>query len=1084
MKKTLTLLFLLSAIAQTSVRADDQNLSWTQDDLSATPPFLFGTGSVTITAATDLDFSNLSTNPDFSGISSIFDMGNGFDPSSLTFTSANGQNYSFQHITAPPSSSRNMIIHAEDISFTQTGNILFAGGSDEGQRFQGIFSRDSSISFTQTKDISFSHFSSDAAGAALYAWAANNTTGVGFSNTGNISFISNTTQQWGGAIVSHNIQFNQVNGNILFEDNHANGDAGGAIASFGGSSGEVSFSNITGSITFKKNEAHVYQGGAIATGKSVSFDSIGGGIAFLNNKAQGDGGAISAYNNDTTISTSFTHIQGGIRFIENECQINGGAITTNSLFISDVEGGIDFSGNKAEGAGGAVLVKDGINISHVSGGIIFSQNESKSDGGAIFAYNNNTKITTSFTSVTGGIQFTGNESSRAGGAIATNKFVLSDITGETIFAGNNASTLGGAIYAANGVEIDHAGQVSFLNNHAGFDGGAIYLATGSTSFIRATGGNILFSGNTGTDDNGFHVANSISIYSDATLTLSAETGRSITFHDPISGGTSTLLNINGDTNESTGGDVIFSGKSATASAMPKGENESQEGYQARLKKSRHYFAQEIRQYGGTLTLEEAATLEANTFSLEHDSLLQIGKDSSVTASFFNRAPDAGISISSGSSIEVIVGDLDLSKGIDINLSSFSTAQDAATIIMGNGSLILGGKLNLADSTGTLYTATSAMAQNRTFRLIHDINGARGDTDFAELGYTIPENGYQGTWDFRWEDNELVAEWTATGGFNPWNEFLGGAVYNSLWSSATNIRSLTGLSPEQANRQRILSGKLSNYWVSGLGDFGMQRSSGQIDGYDYQGGGYALGADFTIANNHILGAAFGQISGKNKSRSYSASNDQDSLMGMIYAGGIIPFRKDGDLRYNISAAYGNTSNKITMYDSYSGRHSDGKWDNRTWQLNGRIAWDKTLNDTCTLSPFAGLEYTNASFDAFSESGPDPRHFGKGSLGNLAMPIGATLSKVLTLGNGRSWSHAITISYSPDIYRHNPKGTVSMPGVNSGWTTRGVNMGRHAGIIGYDTRYQLNANWNLYAGYNLELRKDAAFQNVKAGASYSF
>ncbi len=102
----------------------------------------------------------------------------------------------------------------------------------------------------------------------------------------------------------------------------------------------------------------------------------------------------------------------------------------------------------------------------------------------------------------------------------------------------------------------------------------------------------------------------------------------------------------------------------------------------------------------------------------------------------------------------------------------------------------------------------------------------------------------------------------------------------------------------------------------------------------------------------------------------------------------------------------------------------------------------------------------------------------------MPIGVSISRSDSVGKGMAWDNSLSLSYAPDVYRHDPSGTVSMPNTVQGWNTRGVNVGRHAGVFDYATGLQINESWRTYAGYTLEVRKDAVLQTVRVGAGYSF
>lgn len=952
-----------------------------------------------VDAAADLDFSGLQTNPN-SQQNNTYLIRNTNTGASVTFTSTAGKNFDFKNIiseTINPAIHGNAIISSQNVYFKQTGNLFFSGQVENRpeQYLQGILTILSKVTFEQTRDIEFTGFLSQFAGSAIESWSENANGGVFFTDTGNIRFVSNKTALFGGAIVSNNVEFSQIKGNILFDDNHANGDAGGAIAAFNGGAGEVSFSYVTGNVTFNRNEAHVYQGGAIGTNKTVSFSNIDGGVILSGNKAKGDGGAISAFNNSVDISTSFTSIKEGINIIDNESQRNGGAIITNNLYISDITGDTLFSNNKTAQAGGAVFVKDHI-------------------------------------------------------------------------------------------EIYNTGNVSFLNNHAGVEGGALFLDANSDSIIVATGGDILFSGNT-LSENNLNVANAISTGNNARLCLLAESGQKITFRDPITMAMNTQLHMNGTdlTPQEGEGTIIFSGKNAEENILSRGADESESAYKERQSKSRTYTAEWGHLYKGTLEIEESAVLKTNTLKLYNDAVLKIGRDSGIQTGHLAKSDASSLSMTNGSSLIIEQGDLDLSQGLSLDVSGYLSEQNSpATITVETGTLTLGGQLALTDSSGTAYQNSSLFAQDQTFTLLTDTNGSRGETDFASLADLTEHDGYQGDWSIAWQDNNLIASWTATKKYNASAEQKATTGINSLWSTASNLQTLSTAGLAQNTKQRLTSPLRSNYWISGLGDFSTQRTSGDINGYDYQGGGYAVGGDHKINNSTLVGLAFGQLVGKNQSRSFHSSIDQTSLMGMIYGTKRMELNNTHALRLHLSGLYGSTSNKMTT-NYRDGSTSHGKWDNQAYGINGRLLWDIDLSNQWTLSPFIGLEYLSVEQDNFSETGAMARHIRGGRLNNLTLPVGISLENTAVLPNGMKWDNSVSLAYRADIYRENPEANVTLAsdqGVK--WSAAGCNSARNAVEATAFSRLHLNETWSLYAGYSIEGRDNAVDQSANIGVSLAF
>lgn len=132
-------------------------------------------------------------------------------------------------------------------------------------------------------------------------------------------------------------------------------------------------------------------------------------------------------------------------------------------------------------------------------------------------------------------------------------------------------------------------------------------------------------------------------------------------------------------------------------------------------------------------------------------------------------------------------------------------------------------------------------------------------------------------------------------------------------------------------------------------------------------------------------------------------------------------------------YGWTRNKLDSY--YSGGSSNGKWENRMGFATLQATWDHNLNKGWTLSPFLGIEYTQVNQNSFTETGYDPRHFDRGDLKNLSLPVGVGISKSVQFSNGVLWVNSLAVSYVPDVVRDNPETRARRLMNDFSWTARG-------------------------------------------------
>ena len=87
---------------------------------------------------------------------------------------------------------------------------------------------------------------------------------------------------------------------------------------------------------------------------------------------------------------------------------------------------------------------------------------------------------------------------------------------------------------------------------------------------------------------------------------------------------------------------------------------------------------------------------------------------------------------------------------------------------------------------------------------------------------------------------------------------------------------------------VASGR-GSVWVGGLGSWTDQNARHGIDGYKYDAGGYAVGADFKFSSSALVGMAVGQSFGTFQDKGGFSSYDADSFMVMAY-GRYTPGRK--------------------------------------------------------------------------------------------------------------------------------------------------------------------------------------------------
>ena len=692
------------------------------------------------------------------------------------------------------------------------------------------------------------------------------------------------------------------------------------------------------------------------------------------------------------------------------------------------------------------------------------------------------------------------------------------------YSGKTAA-YGGVIYSDG--DISFSDGVTFINNYAKTSGGAITM--GGKCDLLALTKDALFSGNMaggvviGQSDDGFPVvengiANAIdmngSLFSSLytpNLTLAAEEGREIRFNDPITSrnedpGRPMTLTLNrytdgeGDVHD-TEGTIVFSG-------------ELYQGEDTHLAASRNNsFLADTTLYGGVLLLEhdvvfgrnpeEIMDKRYNSSLTVEKGVLEITGGSTANASSFTLSGPGAV-LRPGESSFINTHNADLSHGFTFDMRHQLQAGPAfgpGLMLSALETFTAGGYIGVADTEANApwFYADRSWKQDRVFHVLTDVEHTHeGDFDGAVSQATGTARvddpyAYTGTWSHRWTDadgdgyaEQLQLVWKADGTpisrVDP--ELAGELAVNSLWSSASNAAALGGNVLSRLSVPRLADRHARNLWGMGLGDFARQRSRGGVDGYDYNGGGYSVGADSGMGGEDegIWGIAFGQLCGHARSRDFQGRNTQDTRMGSLYWGRLMEESNRAYWIFKGSLTWAETRNNMTSRLS-GAPASRGKWNNETWLAQAEVSRTADCAGGWRLTPFVRMEFTHGRQDAFREQGGYGRDFGGAALKRLSIPVGLEIGRT-DEWKGRPWAQSLRVSYVGDVLRDVPEAAVYSPYSDMGWRGRAVSPERHGLRAEYNTFLQCNERWSVYGGYGLEVRGSSCYHRVNAGVSRSF
>lgn len=920
-------------------------------------------------------------------------------------------------------------------------NIAYSGGA--------IYNNNGKI------NISGTNFDGNVAmdlGGAIY-----NTNGEGreLTITNKASFTRNTAKT-GGAIYNawKTTLTDVVFGGVDDTNAEAPVSLGNVATANGGAIYNTSILNVNGDSAFIGNTASE-NGGAIYNKGTMTID----GATFTSNVASGDAGAIAVRGKEDlaseTTDMATLKITDGT-FVNNKSVSTegiGGAIVAernSNVIIEDSE----FTSNTAAWGGAIYSYAPSEKNGHSVGGYVtientkFSDNEALGVGAvgifseakihkATFENNRATDATDDgagalfFGSVSksdmllSGSSFKSNYSASVGGAVATrgsgadgvsggnNNGALLDISDVT-FTSNTAGTKGGAFYNAFHGSTKHSGYVNLANarfeKNTATDGGAIYnSAAGSKDSVggKIYGTNLIFSNNSASGKGG-------AIYNNVDFVLAG------------------VNKFAGNKAGDKPNDIYNDGALTIAAKGTTTMNGGIDG-------------------NGSLTIEEKATLNIGTASINQDSITLNG------TLIANLVAGSDAILNATTSFE---GDGKLSLAIEkdgtYNLFGgkvFAKAQEQITSSVydldwstNNGGTVIA-SLKTADTIASetgLETETAA-----AFSRVAQSAAASEAKQMKALSLKLQEKLADA------ENNPAALEAVehATKAVHPETESVTQSVSTSVQNTVVNLASARMVMPALGRAGGDVNLTSSGAWVQGLFN-----KSKQNDAFEGNTRGIAAGIDGTINKIWTIGAGYSfahsDIDGT------ARDTEIDSNTVFVYG------------QYKPSAWYLNAVLNYTWSD-YS---EDGTVIENTpvfadydvKSFGGNVATGYTFDSGIT--PELGLRYIHVTADDYTNSFGIKTHMDDTDY--LTGILGAKYAFNIVANKHTVFTPQLNAGVKYDLLSDKHVATVTMPGLDS-YSMDGNRLNRMGGEfgIGLGVKY---GNLDMSVNYDIDVRNDYTSQ----------
>jgi outer membrane autotransporter protein len=319
--------------------------------------------------------------------------------------------------------------------------------------------------------------------------------------------------------------------------------------------------------------------------------------------------------------------------------------------------------------------------------------------------------------------------------------------------------------------------------------------------------------------------------------------------------------------------------------------------------------------------------------------------------------------------------------------------------------------------------------------------------------------------------------------------LGGFNASVQAIDVTNTR-LASIRSGSAGETGMVAGNMGegvSFWMQGFGQMAQQDERDNINGFDADTYGVAVGMDTSnIHDGATLGLSLSyadtQVDSENANRT---STDVDSFQ--ITAYGDFDVAPETYVSTMLAYAY-NDIDQTRSNVGGAGLTANANFDSSQFIAYAEAGRDYQVGAKATFTPSVLAHYQHISVDDYSETGTAGglllQNVDTDSLNIFELGLGGEVSWDLMTDNGMMVQPALNAGYRYDVIGDNVETTSRFNAGGAAFNTQGFDPAQSTFNVGASVMLAADNNWEFTADYDYEFKSDFDAHSGSIRASYKF